>query len=219
MDSGTYRLAWTQSVTRTRSLVVKLGLIGLATAALVGLLSLAVTWWYAPLDAVGTNRFDGSVFDERGTAPIGYAVFAFAVGALAGLLARRALPAMASTLVAFIAVRLVFSEDIRPHLLAPVQATFGLTAMVNGFVSSNRGPANLVVGVPNDVNMRNAWVYSARIVDSSGHALSPQVTVNACPQPANLGPAFCSEAHHDWCSLVRVEALAKPLLNSYWRPP
>ena len=44
------RLAWTQSVTRTRWLVIKLALVGLASMAVAGLLSLIVTWWASPLD-------------------------------------------------------------------------------------------------------------------------------------------------------------------------
>ncbi len=197
LESGTHRVAWTQSVTRTRWLAIKLGLVGLATAVLAGLLSLAVTWWYAPLDKVGTNRFDGSIFGERGITPIGYAVFAFALGALAGLLIRRTLPAMASTLVAFIAVRLVFSQLIRPHLLSPVRAAFALGSTVNGFVSSNGTTANLVAGAP---GLPNAWVYSSRIINGSGQALSPQVTASACPQLANGGPPAglppSGSAHH-----------------------
>ena len=187
LETGTYRLAWTQSVTRTRWLATKLAVTGLATAALAGLLSLAVTWWYAPLDKVGTNRFDGSVFGERGITPIGYALFAFAVGALLGLLIRRTLPAMAATLVAFIAVRLVFSQLIRPHLLTPVRASFTLGATVNGYASFNGGPSNLTAGSPSDASLQNAWIYSARIVDASGQALTPQVTASACPQLANVG--------------------------------
>ena len=197
LETGTYRLAWTQSVTRTRWLAIKLGLVGLATAALAGLLSLAVTWWYAPLDKVGTNRFDGSIFGERGITPIGYAVFAFAVGALAGLLIRRTLPAMAATLVAFIAVRLVFSQLIRPHLLIPGAGDFALGATVNGFVSSNGGPANLVAGAP---SLPNAWIYSSPHRRRSGQALTPQVTASACPQLANSGPPAglppAGSAHH-----------------------
>ncbi|MGC1405669.1 MAG: transporter, partial [Candidatus Dormiibacterota bacterium] len=40
LETGTYRLAWTQSVTRTRWLVVKVGLVGLAGISVAGLLSL-----------------------------------------------------------------------------------------------------------------------------------------------------------------------------------
>jgi ABC-type transport system involved in multi-copper enzyme maturation permease subunit len=196
-ETGTFRLAWTQSVTRSRWLAAKLGLVGLATAALAGLLSLAVSWWYAPLDKVGANRFDGSVFAERGITPIGYAVFALAIGALAGLLIRRTLPAMTATLVAFVFVRLVFSQVIRQHLIAPVRATFSLAATVNGYVAHNAGPANLVAGAP---SLPNAWIYSARIVNSSGQALTTRVTASACPELANQGPPAglppAGSAHH-----------------------
>ena len=48
-ETGTFRLAWTQGVTRTRWLAVKLGVVGAASMAVAGLLSLMVTWWGSPL--------------------------------------------------------------------------------------------------------------------------------------------------------------------------
>lgn len=185
LETGTHRLAWTQSISRTRWLTVKLAVGGFATAIAAGLLSLVVTWWYAPLDKVSTNRFDGSTFAERGITPIGYALFAFAAGTLLGLLVRRVLPAMAATLAVFVAARLIFSELIRSHLLSPLRVIFALPATVNGYVASNGGQANLTAGPPLDGTFANAWIYSARIVDSSGHALSAQATANACPQLAS----------------------------------
>ena len=50
LEAGTFRLAWTQSVTRTRWLAVKIALVGLASVLAAGLLSLLVTWWSSPLD-------------------------------------------------------------------------------------------------------------------------------------------------------------------------
>ena len=50
LEGGTYRLAWSQSVTRSRWLAVKLGLLGLAAMAVAGLFSLVITWWASPLD-------------------------------------------------------------------------------------------------------------------------------------------------------------------------
>ena len=49
LEAGTFRLAWTQSVTRTRWLVVKLGVVGFASMVAAGLFSLMVTWWPARL--------------------------------------------------------------------------------------------------------------------------------------------------------------------------
>jgi len=45
LETGTYRLAWTQSVTRKRWLAAKLGLVGLWSMAVAGLLSFIVTLW------------------------------------------------------------------------------------------------------------------------------------------------------------------------------
>ena len=45
LETGTHRLVWSQSVTRTRWLATRLGVSVLAAAAAVGVLTLAVTWW------------------------------------------------------------------------------------------------------------------------------------------------------------------------------
>src|SRR5262249_58639575 len=48
LEEGTYRLAWTQSITRRRWIVTKLGL-AVATAVLVALaVTLLMTWWRTP---------------------------------------------------------------------------------------------------------------------------------------------------------------------------
>ena len=45
LETGTHRLAWTQSVTRGQWLAAKLGVVGISSVAVTGLLSLMVTWW------------------------------------------------------------------------------------------------------------------------------------------------------------------------------
>jgi hypothetical protein len=55
LESGTYRLAWTQSVTRTRWLAAKVAVAGTASIAASGLLSWLVTWWFTPIDNVSDN--------------------------------------------------------------------------------------------------------------------------------------------------------------------
>jgi hypothetical protein len=45
LETGTFRLAWTQSVNRMRWLLVKMGLVGLAAMVVAGGLSLMSTWW------------------------------------------------------------------------------------------------------------------------------------------------------------------------------
>ncbi|MFC7592115.1 hypothetical protein ACFQYP_56620 [Nonomuraea antimicrobica] len=66
------------------------------------------------------------VFSARGIAPMGYAAFAFALGVTMGMLVRRTLPAMALTLAVFAAIQLALPTMVRPHLMAPITATYEL---------------------------------------------------------------------------------------------
>ena len=78
LEAGTYRVAWTQSVTRTRWVVTKLVVVGLATVAVAGVVAMSVTWWSSLFDRVNADEF--SVFDARDVVPVAYAVVAPAPG-------------------------------------------------------------------------------------------------------------------------------------------
>ncbi|MGZ4381133.1 MAG: hypothetical protein ACXVZ2_05465 [Gaiellaceae bacterium] len=105
LETGTYRLAWTQSVTRARWFTAKLTLVGLASIVVAGLCSLMIMWWAAPVDHVKGSRFAATTFAARDIVPLGYAAFAFTLGATTGVLLRRTIPAMAVTLALFIGIQ------------------------------------------------------------------------------------------------------------------
>ena len=44
-------------MTRIRWIAVKLGVVDLASMAVVGLFSLMMTWWSSPIDRVKMNQF------------------------------------------------------------------------------------------------------------------------------------------------------------------
>lgn len=123
-ETGTSQFAWMQSVSRRRWLAVTVGWVLLAAVAWGGAVSALVTWWSSPVNALEQQNFQPAQFDIQGIVPIGYAVFAVALGITAGALIRRALPAMAITLVVFTLVRLLVSEDFRSHYLTPITKTF-----------------------------------------------------------------------------------------------
>ncbi|MFJ8004557.1 hypothetical protein [Streptomyces fagopyri] len=109
LESGTARLAWTQSVSPVRWLTAKL-----AVPALVLTLGCAVlvpmfrwTWSNHP-DRLDNGWSDVSTFVALGPATLAYALCALAVGALAGLLLGRTLPALGATL----AVMLLLSQTL-----------------------------------------------------------------------------------------------------------
>jgi hypothetical protein len=183
-EAGTHRLAWTQSVTRTRWLAAKLAVVGAASVTVTGLLSLLVTWWSSPIDRAHENRFGSGLFGERNIAPLGYAAFGFALGVVAGLLIRRTLPAMAATLAGCLVVRIAFTYMVRPYLRSPVHLALALDPDGTGFGSANGGPETLF---PNTPNLPNAWVYSTHIVDTAGHGLPAQLVASTCP---TLGHGF-----------------------------
>ena len=90
-------------------------------------------------------------------------------------------PAMATTLVAFVGVRLITIYWIRPHLIAPAHTTRDLQSASNlGFEPGPLGET-FTAGNP---SIPNTWVLSSRIVDGSGHAATTQSLHRYLQRPA-----------------------------------
>jgi hypothetical protein len=183
LETGTYRLTWTQSVSRTRWLAVKLGVVGLASMVVAGLFSLMVTWWFSPIDRVKMTVF--TTFDQRDIVAVGYAAFAFALGATAGVLIRRTVPAIATTLASLVAIRLLEFFYVQPHLITPVRHSYRLAlgSTITGYGGPFGQQASLFPGTP---NIPNAWFLSTDIVDKAGHSLTGSDLNNTCPQLATV---------------------------------
>lgn len=178
IEAGTHQLVWNQTVTRTRWMTVKIGLTALACALAAGLFSLMFTWWSSPLDTVNANRITPPVFDQRGIDPIGWALFAFAVGLTAGVLIRRTLPAMAATLAAFIGIRVVWPLYVRAHLLPAVHETARVGALPYDWLGVNAGPNSPMLV---HVSKPGAWVLSDHTVNAAGHQVLGQTLFDLCP--------------------------------------
>ncbi|MGH3078129.1 MAG: ABC transporter permease [Gaiellaceae bacterium] len=121
-ERGTFRLAWTQSITRGRWLATRLALIVGAAIATSVVLTLLMTWWRGPLDAVDGRMIDG--FELEGLAPAAYTLFAAALVIAFGVTTRRTAAAIGLALVAFIAVRIGIANWARPHYQTPVHQTW-----------------------------------------------------------------------------------------------
>jgi ABC-2 family transporter protein len=183
IEARTFPLAWNQSVTRTRWLAVKLGLIGLAAVTTAGLLSLMLTWWSSPMDStleipygnrLSFERLGPVLFATRGIAPLGYAAFAFALGVTAGMLTRRTVSAMAATLGIFAAIQFAWPNWIRAHLLPPVHTIVALNPG-NIFQVQLSNNIMIVHAVP-AVSEQGAWVLSGQVIDAVGHPFRATVT-------------------------------------------
>ena len=150
LEHGTYRFAWTQGVTRRRWLLSNTALLAGATLVAGGVASLVVTWWRGPFDTL-EGRMSPSAFDVEGVVVPAYALFALALGVLAGLAFRRTLAAMMATLVAFAATRVLVVEFARPHFLAPLHR---------------------VVLASSDAQASGDWVLSNTLVDGGGRTIT-----------------------------------------------
>jgi hypothetical protein len=224
LETGTCRLAWNQSITRTRWLTVKLTLIGVAAMAVTEALSLIQAWWAAPIGkAVGLGgsasiltegRFGPFVFPTHGITPLGYAAFGFALGVTAGLLIRRTLPAMAVTLAIFAAVQLVTPLWIRPHVL-PSSRTIATIAAAQANVYPASGSTIAVTGatVPGHPG---AWITSSGAVNAAGQPVSTIPAACESAIPGGLGPGGspaldnCLASHG-----IRVVVSYQPV-SRYW---
>jgi hypothetical protein len=120
LETGTFRYAWTQGFGRWRWTIAKLVPLAITVAAAAGVFSLLFSWFFQPFFADGNNTpFAPEVFDLRGVAFAAWTLAAFAIGALAGLLIRRVVPAMAVTLAAYAGLALAAGLYLRQHYAVP----------------------------------------------------------------------------------------------------
>jgi ABC-type transport system involved in multi-copper enzyme maturation permease subunit len=188
LETGTDQLAWTQSVTRTRWLAVKLTGISIAAIAASALLSYLLTWWAGPLDHITGNRFAAMTFASRDIVPLAYAAFAFTLGTTAGLLLRRTIPAMAVTLAVFIGIQILVPTLIRPNLLPSTTVTLPInktTASQFTGVSTSGGGAEFNVDLP---IQQGAWVLSAPPVQDAAGQVATGDAYTSCLFPNTSGP-------------------------------
>jgi hypothetical protein len=125
-ESGTFRYVFTQGFGRTRWTAAKLVSLAVVVSVAAGAFSAVFSWAYGPI--LGINRYGDSplapaFFDLRGVAFAAWTLAAFAIGALAGVLIRRVLPAMFATLAAWSGLALATALLLRPHYRAALQTT------------------------------------------------------------------------------------------------
>ncbi len=127
LETGTFRYAWTQGFGRWRWTLAKLVMLGAAVAALAGAFSVLVSWYYQPYLATGNGTQFSSpsplspgLFDLRGVAFAAWTLAAFAIGALAGILIRRVVPAIVATLAGYTGLALLAGNVLRQHYLTPL---------------------------------------------------------------------------------------------------
>jgi hypothetical protein len=196
LETGTAALAWNQSVTRTRWLAVKLTAGALAAMAVTEALCLMQAWWAAPISqavadgasagGLAQSRFSQLNFATHGVTPLGYAVFAFALGVTAGALIRRTVPAMAVTLAIFAALQVAMPLWVRPNLAPAGHVVIPVSSQGN-FSPAQTGPggSSFTLFAVNLPGQPGAWLLSSGPVNAAGQPVS--ATPAACASIANTG--------------------------------
>jgi hypothetical protein len=130
METGTFRYAWTQGFGRWRWALAKLVLLAVALAAAAGAFGLLVSWYYQPYFAAGNQSLGlsqippfATLFSLRGVAFPAWTLAAFVIGALAGMLIRRVVPAIVATLAVYAGLTVAADGFLREHYLTPLVTT------------------------------------------------------------------------------------------------
>lgn len=173
LETGTFRYAWTQGFGRWRWTLAKLVPLAVAVAAAAGVFSLLFSWYYRPFIADGQyGPLTAIVFDLHGIAFAAWTLAAFAIGALAGILIRRVVPAIVATLAAYAALAVAAGLFLRQHYLTPL-------------VTSN-------LNLPDSAWIMNQWWTKGGTFAFGGRP-SMNLLQQFCP-PSAIGPGKPSSA-------------------------
>jgi hypothetical protein len=194
METGTFRYAWTQGFGRRRWALAKLVSLAVAVTVPAYLFSLVLSWYYQPYFASGNQGaglteytpFFPSLFDLRGVAFAAWTLAAFAIGALAGMLIRRVVPAIAATLAVYAGLAFAAGGVLREHYLAPL-VTSSLTLPGSAWVLGRwwtKGGATLSGSTMNGV-INSAW-----------QRVNP-------PAPGAAGAAGAAGKYEDYLTVLR----------------
>lgn len=164
-EHGSFRMTWTQSITRARWVAYRIGAV-MVMALLLGLLWRTVmTWWMGPFSAQ-RGRMEADYFSFQGTVPIAYMLVSVALVLAAGAILRRTIPALAAALVVYLPLRLGIEFKLRPHYREPLTAI----ELADGV----RAGSTTGVGL-------HDWVVTSGWVDQLGNRLTETDILRLCP--------------------------------------
>jgi ABC-type transport system involved in multi-copper enzyme maturation permease subunit len=176
LEQGTHVLAFTQSVSRTRWMANKLVIALLPALAVLVVLQFLVSWWLSAAGTLGPRKngaFTALNFGIEHASPVGYALFAFALGTFLGVVSRRTLVAMTAGLGAFIVLR------------------FALSGLVNRLVPAQR--LEVTPDKPYDLREDGSLILDEGWLDTAGRQVSTDnasTAIQACKKSSETQDAF-----------------------------
>jgi ABC-type transport system involved in multi-copper enzyme maturation permease subunit len=184
LETGTFRYAWTQGFGRARWTVAKLVPLAVAVAVAAGAFSVLVSWYIQPIFGAGDDNgpLYPTIFDLRGVALAAWTLAAFAIGALAGILIRRVIPAMFATFAVWAGLAFATGSFLRRYYEAPLTTT-------NPNVPH---PAWVI----SQLWTRHGQPASLSMINQTLHAVDIQAVTPGLFQPGPAAPASIDPVHY-----------------------
>jgi len=155
LERGTHRLAWTQSISRRRWSLSRLGFAaGIATLVAAVWVAAAIGWRSSILRGPERN-FAQSTFELSPAVLVGYALFAVALALAAAVVVRRLIPVLALLAVGFIGTRVFTTFVLRPRYRHPIEETVA--------AANDTGPFT---------PLEDRWVLDESFLASTGERIS-----------------------------------------------
>ncbi|MFE2013793.1 hypothetical protein [Streptomyces sp. NPDC059491] len=147
LESGTYKMAWTQSVTPTRWLAAKLAVPTALVLTCVPVVSAVFFWSWStgPARDFPTYWYDTAIFSSLGVVPLANALLGIGLGTVVGLVVRRTVVAM----------------GVAAAVTGTVLATLA-------WLRPSLWPVETVTGRELSLRVSDAWVLGNGMVTSTG---------------------------------------------------
>ncbi len=189
VEAGTHRLAWNQTVTRTRWLITKLVTVGAAAVLATGIFSLIATLALHHLDR--GSLIGPQLFGVRGIVPVAYTAFAFTCGVAVGAIVRRTVPAMAITLALYVVAVVLMPTLVRAHLMPASTATASIDSSDGSFHGIEIHPGG-TMRVFGSLTVPNSWTLTDLTVTPDGKEFTGPADMAIC------GPDGSHDACNQW---------------------
>jgi len=186
LDNDTIRLAWTQTISRTKWFLTKWLLVGIGVLVISAPFQVVVNWWFGHLNleilgvpfgqGMAYDRIQPALFQVTGVVPIAYTVFAFSLGVALGASIRRTPWAIVIAVLAYGVAAVVMVLAVRPQLMPQTFVPSGdqswTTQYASGSAPASQEPWDLGPGYRYEPGYRpRAYAHSADSVGQTCESL------------------------------------------------
>jgi hypothetical protein len=123
LERGTHRLSWTQSISRRRWALVRIGFaVGIMTL-ITAVWAVVAANWRESLFPIENHTFGRDPFELSPPVLFGYGLFALALGLTGAVVIRRLIPTLGLLAVGFIGTRIFTTFYLRERFRSPIHET------------------------------------------------------------------------------------------------